>query len=136
MTESSLKTNSSSKEFKVTLLARTGNKTQGSIDVHVWTQPERLKRALKFGGLCWGLSLISVLLPGVHFILVPLFFISGPILAVIIYKQIASLQNGQGPCPFCKANVVISKGPIKWPATDWSMDELCTKCQNNCLIKM
>jgi hypothetical protein len=126
----------SKKEFKITLTARTGKVTSGSIFIHIWTKQERLKRALKFGGLCWGLSAISILLPLAHFILVPLFFLAGPIVAIVIYKQMAFIEEGQGPCPFCQAIVIISKGPMKWPSDGWSTDELCTSCQNNSIIKV
>jgi hypothetical protein len=125
------------KVYNVSLHARTGNQTQGTIEVHLYTEQERLRRALKFGGMSWGFSIASIVLPGVHFVLVPFFFFAGPVVAILFYRPLALLEKGSGPCPFCKANVDIGRGSIKvWPDPQWSLEELCTKCQNNCTIHL
>jgi hypothetical protein len=113
-------------KIEVNLKARNGKTTDGNVTVTQWSQPERLNRALKFGGMTWGLALISILLPIVHFVLVPSFLIAGPIVAYFSYRQKSIVNEGSGTCPYCGSVVSIGKGPNRWP-----IEELCVKCQNN-----
>jgi hypothetical protein len=113
-------------EQKVYLTGRNGQVTEGQISIQSWTETERAKRAFKFGTLTWLLAIACILLPIVHFILVPLLLIAGPIVAIWNYNRKSIIKGGSGPCPFCEKDVSIGRGPDVWP-----IDELCTKCQNN-----
>ena len=122
------------KGYTISLTARDGKKTHGHIDVIHWSKEEKFKRALKFGLGCWGISICCIVLPIVHFLLVPLFFLAGPFVARFIYKQENYIQGGEGPCPYCNSPVKIGKGPATWPPS--ALEELCTQCQNNCTITL
>ncbi|MEO5970783.1 MAG: hypothetical protein ABIQ95_12725, partial [Bdellovibrionia bacterium] len=67
--------------------SRSDQIVEGLIRVQSWNKKERLIRAFKFGGLCWVAAGLSVFIPLLHFILVPGFFIAGPILAYFILGQ-------------------------------------------------
>ncbi len=113
-------------KIPVLLKARTGAVSTGEVEVKAWTKNERLLRALKFGGITWGIALVCVVLPIVHFILVPLFLIAGPLMALRTFRTTSVVLGGRGHCPFCQKDVTIGRGADHWP-----IDELCTQCQNN-----
>ena len=111
---------------KVFLKSRSGKISEGQVSITTWTKGERPKRALKFGGLTWLAAVVCVVLPIVHFLLVPLLLLAGPIVGVWNYRRESIVDGGDGICPYCGEKVTIGRGPDKWP-----IDELCTKCQNN-----
>lgn len=64
-------------------------------------KPKRVARALKALGTCWGLAIVSVFLPVLHFLLVPGFLIAGPYLALQRLAEKATLFGASGTCPAC-----------------------------------
>jgi hypothetical protein len=104
--------------------------SEGEIRVQFWDKRERTFRALKFGGLCWVVALISVVLPLVHFVLVPGFLIAGPVVAYILYGQESVVLGGQGTCPYCSAALPIVRTAFRFPISD-----LCAQCQSRLVIE-
>ena len=95
----------------------------GEVRLQRWTRSGRLRRAGKALGMCWGLATASVLLPGVHFVLVPAFLLAGPILAVQRWSQKSGVLGGVGRCPACRARVDLEARPDEWPLFD-----VCSAC--------
>jgi hypothetical protein len=118
-------------KVNVQISDNSGNSSQGEVYIKIWTQAERTQRALKWGAITWLAALFCVLIPILHFILVPFFLILGPILSVKIYKQESVVQGGQGSCPRCHKNLKIEKAKAVWPISD-----LCTECQNAVKIEI
>src|SRR5688572_19190049 len=84
------------------LLEATNEKAgPGILRVHVWSPAERRKRALKVLGICWGAALVSVIMPLVHFVLVPGFLVLGPVAAFFVFAQEAQIQGCESSCPSC-----------------------------------
>jgi hypothetical protein len=98
--------------------------THGEVCIQTWTSAERWKRSLKASGLCFGFALISILIPGLHFILVPGFLIACPLVGFYMYQQEQMIISGQGPCPECGAVLMVAKRRPRFPIHD-----LCTSCQ-------
>ena len=102
----------------------TGKVSRGEVRIQTWDRKQRVKRGLKLLGFCWAMSLVTVIIPLAHFILVPGFFIAGPIGAWIISGQDSVILGGQGTCPSCDTFLTIVRGPNRWPLSD-----LCAQCQ-------
>lgn len=107
-----------------------GREAQGEVYIQVWDQKKRTARALKTLGLCWGLALITVVVPILHFILVPGFFVAGPAAAWIIYQQSSIVLGGATTCPKCKEAFKIERGREKWP-----LEDVCSKCYQAVFIE-
>ncbi len=103
--------------------------TEGRIRVVTWTPKDRTRRALKAWASCWGLAVLCVPIPIVHFTVLPALILTGPILAFWLNGQTSAIQGGSGPCPFCATAVPIARGPERFPATD-----LCSACHRELLI--
>ena len=83
----------------------------------------RTRVALKKLAIFWGIALVSVLLPVVHFVLVPLFFFLGFFFAYRGFKSEGQVLSGETTCPHCGTKVVVKKQELAWPIT-----EICQGC--------
>ncbi len=105
--------------------------TSGQVQVLFWSKKERTLRALKFGGMCWGAAVISVIFPLVHFVLVPGFLLAGPIVVYLVMRQESVIVGGEGTCPRCKAALPIARTSYRFPFSD-----LCTQCQSSVKVEL
>ena len=106
-----------------------GISTLGEIRVQDWNPRERAVRALKSGAACWMAALVSIIIPLLHFVLVPGFLIAGPILAYVVFGQEKVVLSGEGTCPKCREILPIARSAYRFPISD-----LCTRCQ--CSVKI
>lgn len=102
----------------------------GTVRIQHCGARERFKRALTVGGATWALALFCVLLPLVHFVLVPTLLIAGPCIAVYLWNQEAVLLDGKGECPQCKNTFMITRRAVKFP-----FSEVCEHCQASVRIE-
>lgn len=75
--------------------------TTVSVTVRTYDGRARAWRAARVLAICWGLAAVSVLVPIAHFLLVPAFFLAGPLLAVPKLRERASVLSARGRCPAC-----------------------------------
>lgn len=100
--------------------------TLGRVELMTWSKSDRSRRALKFLGTCWGIGLFSVILPLIHFVLVPGMLILGLVGFVRISAQENLILGGEGVCPECAKPFRIAKATYRFP-----MDELCEHCKSS-----
>ena len=62
---------------------------------------ERLVRALLVLLGCWALAAVTILIPILHVVLVPVFFLAGPFFAWRRLREHATLLAVRGSCPAC-----------------------------------
>lgn len=98
------------KKETIALKAESGT-NNGTFYSELPTSGERMARAGKMLGICWGLGLLAVLIPVAHFVLVPLLLILGPILAFRKYQLTEVAEKIEGVCPECQAEVTIEMEP-------------------------
>jgi hypothetical protein len=113
----------------VTLTA-SEKQTAGEVRVQEWTRGERLRRGGKLWAALWALAVVSVLIPGAHFVLVPGFLLAGPIAGYLRTRQTRGILGGEGVCPACGARIYIGAHPDSWPLSDH-----CDACRRPVLIE-
>src|SRR5690606_20106040 len=91
------------------------NQTQGQIEIITWTKSQRIRKGLKLLIILWAIALFTVLIPILHFVLVPLFLLLGPLGFYLGYSQTTSYENGKGECPACKQSFKIVAAKDTWP---------------------
>lgn len=101
----------------------TGQSTNGSLKIIRFSQAERSARSMKFAGLCLLASLISVVIPMMHFVLVPLFLLASPVVAIWVMRQEYQVLGGNGKCPKCGADFTPEVSKLDFPVQD-----VCAKC--------
>ncbi len=97
---------------------------QTEVWIHQLSPRERSLRALKMLAICWGLALVAVLMPVLHFVLVPGFLIVGPIAGWLAWRRTESLMGGMVVCPKCSQSYDVGDGGVQWP-----LQAQCTACR-------
>jgi len=93
-------------------------------------QSELTKRALTRLGLCWLASLGSLPIIFAHWVLVPGFFIAGPVMAMTAYKLKTVPDHADGACPTCNEIITFNFEP-KDKLPKWTY---CPSCNNSIQI--
>jgi uncharacterized protein with PIN domain len=110
----------------------TGDKTtDAQLHTKVFDNKESIIRALKRLGLFWLLALASLPIIGAHWVLVPGFFIAGPIAAIMAYNVREMLDKASGVCPECRESIEIKMEP-KELLPKWTY---CPQCNNSLHIR-
>ena len=85
---------------------------------------KRLTRALKAGGLFWAIAAGCVFIPGLHFVLVPGFFVIGVVTGLRHLRDQEIVSGVRGACPRCGLEQAFAAGNRLTPS--WSLD--CPAC--------
>lgn len=75
--------------------------TEARLEVRHWNPRQRILRALQGLGMCWGAAVLAVLLPVLHWVLVPALLIAGPIFAIQRHGELTTVLSANGACPAC-----------------------------------
>ena len=100
--------------------------TVAELAITLYDEKDRMKRALKRLGLFWLLSIGSIPIIFAHWVLVPGFFIAGPIMAMTAYKMKTQPDRAEGVCPSCNENITIKLEP-KDTLPKWTYCPSCNK---------
>lgn len=100
-----------------------GIDSTGTVRVLQLSTLARCMRAGKRLILCWLIALLSVAIPGLHFILVPGFFIAGIIVFGITLREKFRIAGGEASCPACKTSYEIAEQAFRFP-----LEIICPEC--------
>lgn len=101
----------------------------GEVRIKTFNQKERIVRGLKFLGIFWGSAILAVFIPMLHFILVPLLFLVGIIVAAFVSQTKSVVLGGESVCPKCESFLPIVRSSDQWPLSD-----LCSHCRTTVTI--
>lgn len=104
--------------------------SNGEVYLRHWERPARMKRALKAWGMCWGGAVVAVLIPGLHFVLVPGLLLAGLIVPVVVFQQESAILGGLSECPKCGKPLPLVGGKDRWPLHD-----VCSACFESVVIE-
>jgi len=91
----------------IQLRARETLMTKGILKGQRFTLRQRRKRAVMIWAILWALALVSVLIPLVHFVLVPALLVAGPVAAYFRYRVEAVVETAVGECPLCHQSITL-----------------------------
>jgi hypothetical protein len=97
--------------------------TQGEITLVNNSPSERLAKALKIFFYSILATVISIFIPILHFVLVPLFLLISIAIPLFIYYKKSYIKGGTGTCPNCYADI-----KIKPTSNNFPIHEICTGC--------
>lgn len=104
--------------------------TDAELSITLYNDKDRMTRALKRLGLFWLLSVGSLPIIFAHWVLVPGFFIAGPIAAALVYRVTEANDRAKGVCPNCGEPIEI-KLEVKDTLPKWTY---CPSCNNSIQI--
>jgi len=105
------------------------NRKRADLKVTTLSRAGRLVLALRYLGISWLIALLCVLVPVLHFFLVPLGLFAGIVLFVRKYSLRHFMEKGQVACPKCGAGILLEANAFNWPRR-----EFCTQCRNEIVI--
>jgi hypothetical protein len=97
-----------------------------------FTPAQRYKRAALYWSIMWLLAGVSALIPIVHFVLVPIFAIAGPVLGYLKYRQKTISEAIEGKCPACRQEIRL---PLDQQTTLPHRD-VCPHCDKHIQIQV
>ena len=103
--------------------------TRGAVKVSPLSAGARVGRSIKTLLILWAVALGCIPLPGLHFVLVPGFFISGIVFAVLRSRASVVLDEKALTCPKCGKPVPVEAGTTGWPAK-----VLCNECSSRLVM--
>ncbi len=106
--------------------------TTADATVADWTMLERLRRASVGMALSWSLAGVSIIIPGLHFILPPILILAGPVIFFLRFGVSSSFVEVNGVCPRCKET-------RKLPTSGRVIDEtnvFCDGCGNQLTLRV
>lgn len=93
---------------------------------------DRVKRSLKIFSIFFGAAVFSVLVPVLHFFLVPVFLILSVFLSYRKFKEIISINLLDLNCPGCETKLSSSETTLK--KNDSVIRLSCESCRKNLTI--
>lgn len=75
--------------------------TPATITVRLHDRAARVRRATLAWLACWACAAPALFLPGLHFVLVPLLVLGGPVLAFARLAEHTQASRVRGACPAC-----------------------------------
>lgn len=97
--------------------------SRGQLQLIYLSASARRWKAAKILGVLWVSALFAVLIPVLHFLLVPLLFICGPIAAYFSYRSKFKLGPTSLSCPNCHCPISILTTSLDWP-----IRQCCATC--------
>ena len=118
--------------MNVTVRSRSDLDKTSTADIEVveLSTNSRLMRALKGMGICWAIAVFAVLIPILHFVLVPLFLLLGVVMFMQQWGQKLYCMSGVIKCPSCQTEMKLKEGAFDWPKR-----EICSGCRSDLRIE-
>jgi hypothetical protein len=126
----SLKSSLNSSLSKVRIQSLDGKESTAFVPIRELTVKERAKSAFKWLAVFWGIMLAFVPVPMVHLVMVPLFFLIGPVAAVIAFKVKRRVGASDVSCPLCGKPVDLSGQKVRPRFKD-----RCPNCLNDLYVE-
>jgi hypothetical protein len=101
--------------------------THAAATVRHYDTGERVRRALKIGGILLALACVTVFIPIAHFVLVPGFFLASIVFFLRRLSESRKIVRVHGPCPRCSTeqDFEIDKAPLSG-----EIELTCVSCRN------
>jgi len=116
----------------ITLHAQQNKSAAGELYSEYFNKKERWHRALRILAIIWLLAAFSLLIPLVHFVLSPLMFIAGPLLAWQQFRLTQQTLAAEGKCPLCHQPIRIELD-ARTQMPHWNV---CPKCNKPVQLKL
>lgn len=99
------------------------------LPIQFFTLNEKIKRSLKSFFLFIGAAILSIFIPVLHFVLVPVFVLTAVVIAFLKFKERAFFDLTTLGCPVCKRN--LNKGLKGLKKNESTLRLFCEECQKS-----
>ena len=110
-------------------LSGNNKRTSGEVTIELLSTGQRILKAVGMGLIGLLITLFSVAIPLLHFILVPLGLILTVVLVNMTFRKKEIIAGGHGKCAFCNADIEFVRRGAKFPFL-----ERCGACSRESLV--
>jgi hypothetical protein len=100
----------------------------------IYSQRERVLRGLKTFFIFFLAAVVSVVIPVLHFVLVPTFLIAAFVMGYLKFKDVGSIDLSNFTCPECQKN--LNEKILAFKDKDFSGRLRCYDCRKNIYISI
>lgn len=111
-----------------------GQITHQEFATKIYTHKERVARSLKVFLMFFAAALVSVLIPILHFFLVPTFLICSGVMAYFKFQETGSIDLTDLNCPSCQK--AIDEKNLSFKGEYISGRLRCYDCRNNIFLQI
>lgn len=108
-----------------------GREAQGLADVRILSSRDKVTIALKRLAIFWGIAILFVPVPAVHFVAVPSFLIVGIVGFIQAFLLQKTVEKTQGLCPVCKERFEFSR--LRYRER---IKERCPQCRQEMYLRI
>ena len=120
-----------SSKHTITIVDISNRQSTGEAEVAELSTSERLGRASLRGGIFTAVAVVCVLVPMLHFVLVPGFFITAIVAFIVTFRQTHLIESIRGTCPACSQPIEFTR--LKFLPL---LKESCPKCRHVLKLSM
>ena len=102
----------------------------GEIAVSTPAASQRIGKAVLLGSVMLLATVLSAFIPMVHFVAVPLLFVSTILVVVFSLQSREYIDSGTGSCPACNALFRIRRRRFSLPFSD-----VCSQCGRQVMVR-
>lgn len=98
----------------------------GHVILRAVTRSEAIKKGVTAWLSCWGIAVVTIPIPLVHFVAPPALLLLGPLAGFGVFKMYngaVDITGGEAPCPDCSSLLPMTSRPERWP-----YDLICLTC--------
>ena len=121
--------NSIAEQLKIIVTSSDQKKSSGTIDIQNLTLLVRLARAAIRGFFFLCFSILCIVIPILHFVLVPIGLLTTVLVVVLSFRVKKLILSGEGQCPSCLKTVTIYKRSFGLP-----FEDVCESCHRRLVI--
>lgn len=114
---------------EVTLRGDPEKKVIAEIEVRSLSPSSRFFLAFKYLAIWWVAALFCVLIPVLHFLLVPMGIFIGLFVFARKYSLRSSMSAGAVNCPKCQTQIKIEPAAFNWPRREY-----CSACRSEIMM--
>ena len=115
---------------KISLRTYDGSQVNSEISIRDFSKYEVFRRTAQRTGLVLAITFVTVFVPGLHFITVPLGLIIAISICIRTSNTKSLIEPGSATCPSCSQKFTIQGRPYALPSK-----ETCDQCHREVLIE-
>jgi hypothetical protein len=103
---------------------------EAKAEVELMNISSRVLQAGKVLGIWWGGAVVCVLIPVLHFVLVPMGLLLGLVMSYRQFRFEQFFRGGDLLCPNCKTQLLLKARAFSWP-----LRATCPHCHAELLVR-
>lgn len=108
-----------------------GKEAQGLFDARLLSSRDKSTMALKRLAIFWGIAILWIPVPMLHFVMIPVFLLIGIVAFAHAFTVRQTIESARGICPSCQKPFEL--GRLRWRER---IKERCPHCRQELYVRL